>query len=420
MRNMDPAKRRWIVLVASCIANIFMGITYCWSIFQGGLMAEQEKIFNTTTIAASTFALAFTLNTGVGPIPMIAGGALQRKLGPGLVVTIGGLLTLIGMVFTSFATQVSWVWIGFGIIAGLGVGGAYGVTINNTVKFFPDKRGLIAGLSTCFFGLGSIIFPPILNSMIGSIGVMKTFRILGIIIGAVVMIAGFFISECPADWLPEGFTPPAPAPGSGPANKKWHEMLRDLRFWVAVLAFLLFASAGLFVVSQAKQMAIGIGGIDETASLAALTVSIIGIANSGGRLLWGTISDKIGRYPALMCMAAIIAIAGFGMSIVSGYAGFIICAILIACCYGGSMGVYPALTADNFGPKYNGINYGVMFCGFAAGGYVGPKIFTSIKESSGSYTLPLRVVAIFGIVALILVFILVQMRKSAAKKASTR
>ena len=92
---------------------------------------------------------------------------------------------------------------------------------------------------------------------------------------------------------------------------------------------------------------------------------------------------------------------------------FLIFAMLIAACYGGSMGVYPALTADNFGPKNNGINYGIMFIGFALGGYVGPKFFTSLMEQSGgSYAMPLTIVGAFGIVAIVLIFLLVKFRES--------
>lgn len=417
MKTENIDKKRWSILLVSCLANIFMGTTYCWSIFQGALMDAAPVIFG-MAVAGSTLALAFTINTGIGPVPMILGGWLSRTLGPGKIVTIGGALILAGMLMTGFASSVGMVWLGFGLLCGLGVGGAYGVTINNTVKFFPDKRGFAAGLSTFSFGLGSIIFPPVIQSMVNATGIQNTFKILGVIAGVVVMIAGFFITSCPEGWLPEGYKPPEKiAENKGVENMNWKQMLRDSRFWIAVIAFLLYASSGLFVVSQAKQMSIGIGGVQEGAALATLTVSLIGIANSGGRLFWGAVSDKIGRYNALLAMAVIVAAAGFILSGVNGsYGLFIICAMLIALCYGGSMGIYPAMTADNFGPKNNGVNYGLMFCGFAAGGYVGPMFFTSLRESSGSYQLPLTIVGVFGILAFVLIMILVQMRKKASAK----
>lgn len=410
----DYMKKRWVVVAASCIVNIFIGITYCWSIFQSGFMAESEAIFG-ATVAASSLALGFTLNTGVGPITMITGGAMKKKFGAGGVVKIGAILTLLGLLCTSMAKTVPLIWIGFGIIAGFGVGMINGITTTNTGLWFPEMRGTIAGLTTAFFGLGSIIFPFILRPMIGNIGVMSTFRILAFLIGIVAFICGFFISAPPEGWLPDGFVPPKPS-ASGPTTKNytWQEMIADKRYYVAVIAFLCFASAGLFVIQSATGMSKTIGGLPEDAALVAYTVSFIGVANSGGRLLWGAISDRIGRYRALMCMGVIVAAAGFFLSRVNGsYGMFIVLAMLIAACYGGSMGIYPALTADNFGPKNNGINYGIMFIGFALGGFVGPMFFTRLMEASGgSFSMPLMVVAVLGIVALVLIFILTKFRES--------
>ena len=374
---MDYMKKRWTVVAASCIVNVFIGISYCWSIFQSGFMSESEEIFG-ATVVASSLALAFTFNTGVGPITMITGGAMKKKFGAGGVIKIGAVLTLLGLLMTGMAHSVPMVWIGFGIIAGFGVGMINGITTTNTGLWFPEMRGTIAGLTTAF-------------------------------------ICGFFISAPPEGWLPDGYVPPAPKKnGPAPRNYSWNEMIRDKRYYVAVIAFLCFSSAGLFVIQSATGMAKTIGGLPKESALVAYTVSFIGIANSGGRLLWGAISDKIGRYKALMAMGCLVAISGFCLSRVNqSYGMFLIFAMLIAACYGGSMGVYPALTADNFGPKNNGINYGIMFIGFALGGYVGPKFFTSLMEQSGgSYAMPLTIVGAFGIVAIVLIFLLVKFRES--------
>jgi MFS family permease len=190
-------------------------------------------------------------------------------------------------------------------------------------------------------------------------------------------------------------------------------MLADPRYWLAVVAFMCFSSAGLFVIQSGTLMSMAIGGLKEGAALVTYTVSFIGIANSGGRLLWGAISDKLGRYKSLMLMAVIVAVSALliGHVFSGSYGLFIIFAMLIAACYGGSMGIYPAMTADNFGPKNNGINYGVMFFGFAAGGFLGPVFFTKLMEASGgSFKMPLTVVAVLGILALILIAALTKLK----------
>ena len=399
-------KKRWVVVVASCIVNMFIGTAYCWGVFQGGLMAESEKIFG-ATVVASALAWAFSINTGIGPITMLCGGTMKKKFGAGGVVKVSAVLCLLGFLVTSLAKSVPIVWVGFGLIAGFGVGMINGITTTNTGLWFPEMRGTIAGLTTTFFGLGSVIFPFILRPWIAASGIMSTLRILGIIIGVVAFICGFFISAPPEGWLPDGFTPPSVG-GAMPTTKNytWKEMLADPRYWLAVIAFMCFSSAGLFVIQSGTLMSMSIGGLKEGAALVTYTVSFIGIANSGGRLLWGAISDKLGRYKSLMLMAIIVAVSAIvlGMVVNGSYGMFIIFAMLIAACYGGSMGIYPAMTADNFGPKNNGINYGVMFFGFAAGGFLGPVFFTKLMEiSGGSFKMPLTVVAVLGVLALLLI-----------------
>ncbi|MGI6020483.1 MAG: OFA family MFS transporter [Lachnospiraceae bacterium] len=408
-------KKRYVVLAASCIVNMFIGITYCWAVFSAGFM--NEEIFG-ATVAASTLAWAFSLNTGVGPITMITGGAIRKKLGGvGNVVKLSAVLNLIGLLLVALVPKLPVLYIGFGILAGFGVGMTNGITTTNTGLWFPEKRGTIAGTTTAFFGLGSIIWPFVLRPMVGSIGIQKTILIFAIIIGVVQFICGFFISTPPEGWVPDGFKAPAPgAKAPTTKNYTWREMIADPRYYLAVIAFLFFSAAGLFVIQSGKTMATDIGGIAADAALATYTVSFIGIGNSGGRLLWGAISDKIGRYPSLMIMGALVCLAGFGLTLVNGsYVLFLILVLIIAACYGGSMGIYPALTADNFGPKNNGINYGVMFIGFALGGFVGPIFFSKLRELTSGFGLPLTIVAVMGALALVLIAILTKLRASKNK-----
>ena len=416
---MDMMKKRWLVLFASVIVNICIGTGFAWSVYQTGLFNESVSIFG-TEVAKSQLALAFTICSGVAPIPMIAGSGLQKKLkGPRNVVWLGGILFAAGLILTSFISSLGMLYVTYGLLCGFGIAFAYGITIGNTVSFFPDKRGLIAGISTAAYGAGSIIFPPIMQKLIASSGVMSTFRILGVFYGVVIIVAAWFISEPPEGWVPEGWTPPVPAGGAGKApavNKDWKEMLKDIRFYIMITVFTIFATGGLMVVSQGSPMAQAIGGVDV--ATAATIVSVIAIGNTGGRVLWGWISDRIGRYPALIAMAIIVAVSGFALSMFTesgSIAIFVVCAMLIAMCYGGSMGVFPALTADAFGPKHNGVNYGIMFIGFAVGGLIGPILANSLFDSTGSYSTPLLAVGIMAVVALVLLFVLDIIRKRAAK-----
>lgn len=423
MAEVDYNKKRWGVLIAVCIVNLIIGTGFAWSVYQAALIANCVEIFG-VELAPAQIALTFTIHTAVAPICMVAGTALNPKLGPKKVIIGGAIMFCGGLIISSFVSSIGVLYATYGVIAGLGVSTAYGVTTQTAVSWFPDKGGLASGIATCAYGFGSVIFPPVIQAFINAGGPQFAMRWTGVIYFIVIVVASTFIKSPPKGWLPTGFTPKAPV-GGGPAivNKDWKQMLADIRFWIMLIIFTCFATAGLMVVSQGKTMAIDpvLGGLDPVAqaSLATLTVSFIGIANSIGRLFWGAVSDKIGRYPALIVMTIIVAACGFGLSMVkSSYVPFLILAMLFALCYGGSMGVYPAMVAGTFGPKNMGVNYGIVFTGFAAGGYIGPILATSLKASSGGYQLPMQVVGCLGILACVLVFVLTVLQKNAAKKAA--
>ena len=410
---MDWMKKRWAVLVASVVTNVCIGTGFAWSVYQTGLFNESASIFG-TEVSQAQLALAFTICSGLAPIPMIAGSGLQKTLkGPRNVVWLGGILFSAGLIATSFIHSLSMLYVTYGLLAGFGIAFAYGITIGNTVKFFPDKSGLIAGISTAAYGAGSIIFPPIMQALISQYGVMPTFRILGIGYGVVIIISAWFIKEPPEGWLPDGYVPPVKKGGGSQEQKNWKQMLADIRFYLMIIVFIIFATGGLMVVSQGSPMSQAIGGAD--AATAAVIVSVIAVGNTGGRIIWGWVSDKIGRYPALFIMAAIVTASGLILSMLTesgSLAAFVIFATLIAMCYGGTMGVYPALTADAFGMKNNGVNYGIMFIGFALGGYIGPILANNLFDSTGSYQMPLMAVGIMGAAAIVLLFVLKAVNKS--------
>lgn len=408
---MELEKKRWFILLASCVVNVCIGTGYAWSVFQVALVNDSAAIFG-AAVAASVVAKAFTIDISMAPIPMIAGGGLQKRFGPKVVIMIGGFLFSLGFFLSGQITSVYMLYLTFGVLGGFGTAFAYSITIANSVRLFPDKKGMVAGISTASFGLGSIVMPPIIQWLISCGGVLYAFRTLGIVFFFVIMAAAQFVSECSPDWRPRGWTPPAASASARARDKDWREMLADRRFWLMFAAFTLFAAAGLMLVSQGGSMAITIGG----AAGAALSVSLIGAANTAGRIVWGAISDRIGRYPALLSMCALLTASALLLSFVGGsYAAFILPAMLLSSCYGGSMGVFPALTADSFGVKNNGVNYGIIFIGFAFGGYIGPILATALKASTGSYSTPMRIVAVMGCAAFALTALL-----SAMKRRSVR
>lgn len=147
---MNLTKKRWIILVASCLINLCIGSLYAWSVFATP-MAEYLTMITGNEVKG--LAIIFTIANSVGPVTMISGGAINDKLGPKWVIFIGGLLFGGGMILSGFATSIGMLTMTYGLGVGLGVGMVYGCTVSNSVKFFPDRKGLIGGM-VCYLSIG--------------------------------------------------------------------------------------------------------------------------------------------------------------------------------------------------------------------------------------------------------------------------
>lgn len=413
---MDLNKKRWSVLVISCLINLCIGTGYAWSAFAPYVASTITGIAPGAegfSAAAASATMAFTISNAVGPITMITGGKINDMLGPKWVVFVGGLMFGGGVLITSFAKTFSVLYLGYGVVMGLGMGLVYGCTIGNTVKFFPDKRGMVGGLTTAAYGLGSVILPPFATKMLeSSLGTSGTFKILGIIYLVVICVGAFFITRCPADFKPEGWTPPpVPAGFKPPEEKGWKQMLADPIFYVMIIMLTCGAFFGLMMVSQCKSIALNLVGMESMA--AATAVSILALFNAGGRVFCGMISDKIGRIGTLT-IVYVLAIIGLVLLYITGAGAvttFYIGVCLVGFCFGSFMGIFPAFTADQFGPRNNGVNYGIMFIGFAVAGVLGPMIMSNTYSSTGEYKNAFLIAAGFAIVGLVLSFVYRAMSK---------
>ena len=382
MKNLD--KKRWVVLAASCLINLCIGSIYAWSVFSAPLAAKLTELLG-RAVTAADLAIVFTVANAVGPITMISGGFINDRLGPRGVLLVGGGMFGVGMMLTGLATSVGGLIVTYGLVLGLGLGMAYGATISNSVKFFPDKKGLVGGIATATYGLSSVIIPPVAQAIIQKAGVSNAFLILGGVFLAVILVCSFFIVKCPVGYAPAGFVPVQRAAGSG-ADKNWKQMLADPAFYIMILMLTCGAFSGLMITSQASPMAQFMTGM--TPALAATAVSVLALFNAAGRIVAGTLSDRFGRV-AVLRGAFLLEIVGLVLLFVTGEGQTLLFMTAVSCiglCFGALMGVYPGFTADRFGLRNNSVNYGIMFIGFAVAGYFGPTVCRSILSSSGSYS----------------------------------
>ncbi|CUQ18029.1 L-lactate MFS transporter [Clostridium baratii] len=379
---MHTDKKRWVILIAACLINLCLGSLYAWSVFASSM----TEYFNNTlhlNITVGNLAIVYTIANAVGPITMISGGWFNDHLGPKKVIALGGIMFGGGMILSGFATSVNFLIVSYGLVTGLGLGMAYGSTISTCVKYFPDKRGLIGGITTAVYGLSSVILPPVITIIVNKWNAPFAFKSIGIVFLVVVVVCTLFLEQCPEGYMPEGYVAPKTQTASKSMN--WKAMMKTPIFYIMLLLLTSGAFSGMMIISQASAVAKNMVGMSVIAASAA--VSTLALFNAFGRILAGYISDKIGRINTLMsvCVLSIIGLICLYFSGTGTILTFYIGIAIVGLSFGSFMGVYPGFTADQFGVKYNSVNYGIMFIGFALAGYFGPQIMNSVYSSTGSY-----------------------------------
>lgn len=405
---MNLEKKRWIILTASCIINLCIGSLYAWSVFSSPMAEYFCKIHGLTgemAIKAANLAIVFTVANAVGPITMITGGKINDSIGPKGAIISGGLLFGGGFFLSGFVDSIGMLVLVYGLGCGLGMGLVYSATVNNSVKLFPDKRGLIGGITTATYGLSSMLVPPIANFIIREYGVQQAFRTLGIAFILIILLCSVFIEKAPHDFVPSGMVVnKMRLDFYQQVDKNWREMLRDKTFYMMFFMLMFGAFSGLMIISQASPMAQMMVGMQSTK--AAMAVSILAFFNAFGRIAAGYLSDKIGRIQVIR-LAFLVSVVGLFLLMITkeGDTGFFMTGISIAgVCFGAFLGIFPGFTADRFGTKNNSVNYGVMFIGFALAGLFGPMLAGKMVIATQSYQFAFYAAAALAVLGLLLTF----------------
>lgn len=386
---------RWGIAVAGVVMQIALGAVYAWSVFRIPL----TKAFGWTI---SQVTLTFTIAILMLGFAAFVGGVWMRKVGPRRVAIIAGILYGAGVFLASFSGgHLYWLYFSYGVIGGIGTGLGYIVPVATLVKWFPDKRGMITGIAVAGFGAGALITAPIASRLIVSVGVLKTFAILGIAYFIGVTIPALFMKDPPPGFKPAGWQPSAAQTKQRTARdytltealKKWQ--------WYALWAMLfLNTSAGISIISQAAPMAQEITHV--TAAVAAGMVGIISIANGAGRFLWAWLSDAIGRRAVFLSMFLIQAVVFWTMPHVSSFGMFTTLAFIVLLCYGGGFGTMPAFATDYFGPSNVGSIYGLILTAWGFAGVLGPTLIASIRQRTGHYSEALHMIAVTVLISAVL------------------
>ncbi len=403
--NTNLDKKRWIILISCCLINLCIGSTYAWSVFSAAIADHFNNVLG-MGITTGDLAIAYTVCNAAGPVTIIAGGWINDKIGPKLVVLIGGVLFGLGMFLSGFATSVGFLIVTYGLLCGFGLGLAYGSTISTCVKYFPDKRGLIGGTTTAVYGLSSVILPPVASKLISVWDVTVAFKAIGVVFFVVIIACSLILAPCPAGYVPTGYVPSKiTANKSSVEDKTWTQMIKTPIFYVMLILLMCGAFSGMMIISQASQLAQNI--VMMTPAAAAVIVSTLALFNAFGRLASGTLSDKIGRNNTLV-LACVVSVCGLTCLYLStaGFTGlFYVGICLVGISFGSFLGVYPGFTADQFGTTNSSVNYGIMMIGFALAGFFGPQIIKTVYASTGLYQNAFLIAGGLSVLGIILSFV---------------
>ncbi|MFC1474664.1 OFA family MFS transporter [bacterium] len=379
----------WVVTLCGMGINMTLGSLYAYSIFKSSFEADFG-------LNAARAAFPYTMQCLVFALSMIPAGRIQDRFGPRVTATAGGIIFGAGYIISGLATSsenaMTYLVPGFGLLIGIGVALSYSSTTPSALKWVPrEKHGLIVGLVVGAVGLGAIYVAPLADHMIEAIGVMKTLRILGAAFMATIVICAQFLKN-----PPEGYVAGENQAAQEPAARDyaWNEVLKTRQFYLVWVIFMFGAGAGLMLISFAKSMAMGaIEGIGF------MLVAALAAGNSGGRIIAGAVSDKIGRPRAMFIVFLMQAcILGILSRFGAVPAVTIFSVVMIGFNYGACMSLVPSITADYFGLKNLGANYGLIYTAWGAGSIMA-TIAGKIKVETGSYTSALVLSAVLCVVA---------------------
>ena len=395
---------RWLVVVGAIFIQLALGAIYAWSVFTARL-TDAAGVY---AFSASQTAWVFSAGLATFAIVMVLAGRVLPRVGPRLLTVVGGLLLGSGYVLGGLFGGSFWIQLlSIGIVGGAGIGLAYVVPISVCVKWFPDKKGLITGLAVAGFGFGATIWVKLAGSWFGGLlnttsvfglpGVQSVFVIYGIALATLVLLGSFVMVNPPDDYLPAGWTPPVTENNDheGAVEFRARDMLRTPQFYMLWSVFMFAGISGLMVIYCIKLFGIDAlehQGVTGAGAITGTAMAWYAIFNGAGRIAWGSISDRLGRRMTIMVMAllqGVTMLATYHVFINFGLVyGFIVAAALIGFNYGGSFALFPAITADYFGNKNVGSNYGWMFTAYGVAGLAGPLLAGYFKDAAEGATQP--------------------------------
>jgi nitrate/nitrite transporter NarK len=398
--------RKWVVASAGVGINLALGLLYTWSMYKPAIAKtfgwKGEQLNDPYALCCLVFA--FT---------MILAGRVQDKFGPRLTAALGGLLVGAGLLLISSSTSYAIWLLGFGLLAGIGIGFGYASATPAALKWFPPSQtGLIAGVVVAGFGLAPVYLSPLSNYLLANYGLRGAMAAYGVAFTIVVCGLAQLLGNPPPAKTTAASLTPAAAKTAGGATPG--EMLRQPVFYLLWVLYFIGAGAGLMVISSISGMAKTRMGAN-----AYVAVAVMAIGNAVGRIAAGLLSDRIGRRHTLTLVLAFQAALMFiaipvTASTTLSPAVIVLVATLIGFNYGANLSLFPSYAKDLWGLRSFGMNYGILFTAWGVGGFALSRLQQVLAaQNSGSYTASFYVAG--GLLILGAILTLALKPRSAAK-----
>ncbi len=377
---------RWVVAAASVIMMAGLGSFNAWSVFRIPL----AEFYDASVTEVNT---AFFVSSLVFGLVACGSALLVGRVGPRLVGVTGASLYGLGVFLGSFAEgSLYFLYLTYGLVAAVGLGLAVMTPIAALPRWFPHRPGFAYGVAFVGFGMGPSVNVPLMTSLLSATGgPLKAFYVLGIIYAVLIGSAAWFVrypledgglaNSHPAEGEPS--VPNRGKPGRG--EWRLRDALKTWQLYALWAAFFLNTTAGLAILSEAQPMATSIGG--ASAALAAAFVVAVSVTDAVGRLLWPSLSDRIGGRTVLLTMFCLQAAVFFLIPTLAVGSFVVFCALCMVAmsCYGGGYGTISALVGKYYGARGLGPVYASVFSAAAVASFGAPVLLARSADVLGSY-----------------------------------
>lgn len=402
---MDKLNNKWVrAAIPALLLHCSIGTVYCWSLVKSDI-AEQIGRSNSEVEWAFSIAIFF-----LGMSAAFAGNIVEKDIKKSSL--IAAFCFAIGLVVTGLsirAKSLIGIYLGYGVIMGIGLGLGYLSPVKTLMLWFQDQKGLATGLAVAGFGLAKVIASPIMTTLIGSIGISSMFYVLAILY-FVMMLIGHFLLKKPDGWVE----------AHGKSDFRSLDMFKNVTFLGIWLMFYINISCGLALISQEKGIMTEIGlGVTTIGLISSLTA----VFNAGGRLGYSAASDKMKDRNTIYKLLFILSIIVTGLALLTHAIDnklapvIIILLCVINSTYGGGFSNLPTLLSDRFGMKNVSKIHGLALSAWAMAGLTGNQVSSLIVQKTNSYANVMYVTLFFYVLALVISYVMVRPEKQTVESS---